>query len=211
MNDLLKKLNMLVKTSLNDVLTEAGELRPGRLLSNRLGKDIDREVASLRSSVNEALSYEDELRARLQSLEAEIASWDEKADAAVSARDDVNARYAVDQLNRARQRAAMAEADLRDHQRVTQELILRVNNLEAAVADAHRAETESSPPAEAIQPGQMLSDVLRDMREKISHMGDLIAAKEEITPTPAPPVPPTDEKTVDDDLADRRQRLSKPK
>lgn len=213
MNDILKKLNLLVKTSLSDVLTEAGELRPGRILPGLLGKDIDNEVGQLRNSINDALKYEDELRVRLQTLEAEVASWDEKADAAVNANDDVNARYAIDQMNRARQRVTMAEADLRDHQRVTQELILRVNNLEAAVADAQRAKSEASSEnaASPAPSGQVLSDVLHDMREKITQMGDVIASREEVTTSTPAPVPPTDEQVVDDDLNDRRQRLSKPR
>jgi hypothetical protein len=48
----------------------------------------------------------------------------------------------------------MAEADLREHQLVTQELIQRVNTLEAAVADARRAqeERESTAPEFAGKP-----------------------------------------------------------
>ena len=218
MNNLLKKLNVLVKASINDVLGEigSGELPRKVVSSLQFGKDIDREIAMLRGRINEALAYEDELQARVKSLEAEVSSWDEKADAAVAAGDDLNARYAVDQMQRTQQRVAIAEADLRDHQQVTQELISRVNMLEAAVADARRAEAEKQAEAESTTPteeaprGQVLSDVLRDVRERMNQMSDLISAKEEVNEAVAPePLP--DNKAVDDNLEARRQRLSKPK
>lgn len=218
MNDLLKKLNVLVKAGISDVLGEvrSGELSRKALSSLRLGNDIDREIAMLRERINEALAYEDELQKRVAAAQAEVETWDAKADSAVTAGDEVNGRYAIDQMHRAQQRAAMAEADLRDHQHVTQELIMRVNTLEAAVADArraqaeHQAETASPVEDDHAAPGQGLSDVLRDVRERINRMGDLIAAKDELNETVAP-LPSVDQKIVDDDLESRRQRLSKPK
>jgi hypothetical protein len=56
-----------------------------------------------------------------------------------------------------------------------------------------------------------LSDVLKDVRERVSQMGDLIAAKDEVQQSTAPAEAPVDEHVVDDDLEARRQRLSKPK
>lgn len=211
MNDLLKKLNVLVKASINEVLGEvrSGELPRKALSSFQLGGDIDREVTMLRGRINDALAYEDELQARVMALQAEVEDWDAKADAAVAAGQDADGRYAIDQMQRAQQRAAIAEADLRDHQQVTQELISRVNMLESAVADARRAEAEKE--AEAAPAGQVLSDTLRDVRERINRMGDLIAAKDEVSQTSAPELPSVDDQVVDDDLEARRQRLSKPK
>jgi phage shock protein A len=235
MNDLLKKLNVLVKAGINDVLGEvrSGELPRKALSVFQLGSDIDREVNMLRGRINEALAYEDELQARLTALQTEVNDWDAKADSAVAAGDDVNGRYFIDQMHRAQQRVAMAEADLRDHQQVTQELISRVNMLESAVADARRAEEEKQAEAqkqaqaqkeaeaasvpeqaesvESAPRGQVLSDVLRDVRERVNQMGDLIAAKEEVQQATEPQSAPADEQVVDDDLEARRQRLSKPK
>lgn len=220
MDDLFKKLNTLIKSSLADVLGEdalPGKSRRARLDPRRLGKDIDSEVATLRGRINDALAYEDELQGRVQTLEAEVARWDQQADSALQNQDESGARYAVEQMQLAQQRLDMAAADLRDHQLVTQELIQRVNMLDAAVADARRAQEAPAepepPPAAAAAPpaGQKLADILRDTREKITQMGDMIAAKSEASdPAAAAPPPATaDEKAVDDDLADRRQRLSK--
>jgi hypothetical protein len=104
--------------------------------------------------------------------------------------------------------------------------------LESAVADARRAEAEKQAEAEAAKPaaanqpetveqtaqsdeeaprGQVLSDVLRDVRERVNQMGDLIAAKDEVQQSSTPTVQPADDETVEDDLEARRQRLSKPK
>jgi phage shock protein A len=233
MNDLLKKLNVLVKAGINDVLGDvrSGELPRKALSVFQLGSDIDREVTMLRGRINDALAYEDELQARLTSLQTEINDWDAKADAAVAAGDDTNGRYFIDQMHRAQQRLTIAEADLRDHQQVTQELISRVNMLESAVADARRAEAEKQAEADAekraetnqnVSPeqtkqsdptsrGPVLSDVLKDVRERVNQMGDLIAAKDEVQQSTAPTESPVDENIVDDDLEVRRQRLSKPK
>jgi phage shock protein A len=221
MNDLLKKLNVLVKASINEVIGEvrSGELPRKALSSFQLGSDIDREVTMLRGRINDALAYEDELQARVTALQTEVDDWDAKADSAVAAGNDSDSRYAIDQMHRAQQRVAIAEADLRDHQHVTQELISRVNMLESAVADARRAEAEKqaeTTPAEQEQidqapRGQVLSDALRDVRERINRMGDLIAAKDEVNQTATSELPSIDDQVVIDDLEARRQRLSKPK
>ncbi len=219
MNDLLKKLNVLVKASINDVLGEvrSGELPRKALSSFQLGGDIDREVTMLRGRINEALAYEDELQARVAALQTEVEDWDTKADAAVANGNDADGRYNIDQMHRAQQRTTIAEADLRDHQQVTQELISRVNMLESAVADARRAEAEKQAETQSPQPeqtdtaprGQVLSDVLRDVRERINRMGDLVAAKDELNESAVPQAPVVDDQVVDDDLEARRQRLSK--
>jgi len=215
MADFFKKLNVLVKASVNDLLGEdraIGGARQKPLTPDKLGKDVDREIVSLRQRINEALDYEDELQARVQKLQAEVAKFDEQADSAVARGDDEMARYDIEQMQRAQQRLAMAEADLRDHQAVTQELILRVNELDAAVADARRAKSSAedvpAEPAERVSGGEVVSNVLREMREKINEMGDLIKAKDEVQQPPTPAAD-ADDQNVDDDLAQRRDRLSK--
>ncbi len=114
-------------------------------------------------------------------------------------------------MKRAQQRLDRAEADLREHQLVTEDLIRRVNALEAVVADARRQQAQDAPAAEAA-PVQAISDVLRSAREKIAEMGDLLAARDEVN-APSAAVQASeaaDKAEVDDDLDRRRQRLSKP-
>ena len=88
---------------------------------------------------------------------------------------------------------------------MTQDLIQRVNQLDAVVADARRAQQPAD--AEAA-PLTAMSEVLRDARETIASLGERIAERKTETPV-QPPTAPADEGTVDDDLSQRRQRLSR--
>lgn len=215
MADLFKKLNVLVKATINDTLGGDGGKKP--LNPARLGKDIDREIAALRGRINDALDYETNLKAKVQDLQDEVNRLDQQADDLVAQRNEDEARYVVEQMQRAQQRMAMAESDLREHRLVTQELIVRVNMLEAAVADARRRQTAETPADRS--PGQALSDVLREAREKIAAMGDIVSARQEIAESDMKSEPSLADETpsstgspqVEDDLARRRQRLSKPK
>jgi chromosome segregation ATPase len=195
MNDLFKKLNVLVKSSLNDLVGE-GSSRPSSA-PRRLGKDIDREVAALRQRVNDALDYEDELKTRIATLEDEVARFDEQADEALRQQREEQARYVVEQMQRSQQRLTMARADLREHQLVAQELMQRVNTLEAYVAEARRAQQDAS---EAASGG--LADTLRSVREKLTR--EALPPQDSVEEHRAPDV-----KAIEDDLERRRQRLSK--
>jgi chromosome segregation ATPase len=204
MNDLLNKLNVLLRSTVsNTVDSVTGGARP-----EASGVDPGRDAVVLRQRVNEAIQYEDQLQARLRTLESEVARWDEAADAAVSKGDDAAARYAVEQLTLAKQRAAMAESDLQQHRRVTEELLLRVNELEAAVADAGL--TKEKGPEAALDFGVVadrINTIVDQFRDRVSALQTGIQARESgETATPAPPPPPAE---VDDDLASRRDRLSK--
>lgn len=214
MNDLIKKLNVLVKASLNDRISGGDTAK-----LPRLGKKLDDDIQSLRQRVNEAVEYEDEIQARIRQFEDEAARWDRQVDEALTKGDDAAARYAVEQMKRAEQRAILAQSDLREHQQATQELIQRVNTLEAVVADASRAQTESAqtthvqsentqtedePPQKTAQIPD-LGNVLRDARDKISALGETtsIAREDRLADSQE------NAATVDNDLEQRRQRLSK--
>ncbi|MBC7814002.1 MAG: hypothetical protein H7175_22810, partial [Burkholderiales bacterium] len=228
--NLFKKLNTLVKASVNNALGDdlaLGGSRRRQLTPQKLGKNIDREIEALRQRVNEALEYEDQLKAKARSVQAEVEQWDAQADAAVAEGRDEVARHAIEQMKRAQQRLTMAESDLNEHRFVTQELMLRVNELDAAVADARRAEAEkvvAAPPVNTTPetPDSSLADLLRDTRERIATeanaMKDVISAWQEpgqSQPQAQPEAAPTSPEIettpeVEDDLARRRQRLSKP-
>ncbi len=222
MNDLFKKLNLLIRSSLNEALgaeLPLAELRR-RLTPDRLGPDIDHEVMALRQRINEALDYETQLQAKVDALQSEVARWDQQADEAVMAGNDAAARHAIVQMRRAQERLALARADLDDHQRVAAELIDRVNLLEAVAAEAKLAQ-EQTAAGEAGEPAEQetqrpplnvppLAEVLRGAHEKIGQMGDLLATQNEIAAASTKPPAPSEDAAADDDLAARRQRLSKP-
>jgi phage shock protein A len=214
MSDFFKKLNVLVKASLNELADVESHVRRWQRASGKPGVDVERDVRALRERVDEALAYEDELAARVQALQVELEQWDTAADEAVAAGQDEKARYAVEQVQRVNQRLALAESDLREHRLVTQELIARVNQLEAVVADVRRSEAEAAPESpessEGLErAGRVVAEVLNDMRQKITEMSEMIgpavAAGEEAEETEVQP----DDAAVADDLARRRERLSK--
>ncbi|MGQ9887784.1 MAG: PspA/IM30 family protein [Aggregatilineales bacterium] len=216
MDDFFKKLNVLVRASVNDLLGDEreGGRRSRALRLDALGKDVDREIAALRARINQALDYEDKLQARVSDLQAQAARWDEQVDALILRGDDDAARRAAEQLQLVRQRVSMAESDLREHQLVTQELILRVNELEAAVADTRQR--ESGAPNRPIEPaaqstGRLVADVLRDVREKVADMRELVSGSAVAPPRAGEQAASgtADSQEVEDDLARRRDRLSK--
>jgi len=289
MSDLFKKLNTLIQAGINDVLDDAQKTVKEplkRIPSGRLGRDINNEVDHLRGKINDALNHEDTLTARIQTVQEEIATLDQQVDAAVQAGNEAQARYLLERMQRAQQRLTMTEADLREHQLVTRELMQRVNELDAAIADANHAadqheqqdapstpepprtrradesvsipvsvqqddeeETPTNTPrreasqepqperktpaadtnprgetAEDVvervrafneQTGRKVADVLREARQKIDQMNDLIESRDEVNAsleeTPGEQVQAEIQKqSIDDDIAARRARLAGP-
>jgi len=249
MNDLLKKLNTLIQAGIHDVLDEAQRVAGEPLKhipSVKLGRDIQYEVEQLRERVNSSLRHEDELVGRIQEIEDDLKRLDRQADAAVEAGDDAKARYLLERMQRAQQRLEMTTSDLKAHRLATQELILRVNQLDAAVADAKRAEetdasddvtptdddeveipvevgksgttaeTTSTEALKRIQEvneraGKVLSDVLRDARQRINEMDALInerAGEMSETDTSAEVEAAIRDDAIEDDIAERRARLT---
>jgi chromosome segregation ATPase len=193
MTDLFKKLNLLLRTNLPDLsLGSDGNDAPPRL-----GKNVDREIAALNDRVRDAYDYEAQLKARIQSLQADVFRLDETADAAVADGREDEARYHIEHMKRAQARMEMTQADLREHQRVTAELVQRVRELEHAVARAREAHLPAPP---ASRPS--LEDALRGAREELDREAG--EATQSPSVTPASPKPSTG-----DDLDDRIRRLSK--
>lgn len=232
MTDLFKKLNVLVKSGLNDLLTDATKNLPIGNSSrtptqHQLGKNIDREMSGLRQRINDALDYEEQIKRQINTHQVEIARLDVAADNALNEGREEAARHLVEQMQRAEQRLTMAKADLREHQAVTQELILRVNEMETWVEEAKRVQREEAEAKkaeaenaldESVDENNTLSGILRRAQDTISDMGNLISKArqdhdtaesaaeihERVDTKPSEPNP-----KVEDDLEKRRQRLSK--
>lgn len=205
MADLFRKLNTLVKAKVSDVLTD---LTSGMPRIPGASRSLNRDVHALRERINQAIEYEDTLQAKIKSLQEEIAQLDQQADDAVKQGNEALARHLVEQMQRTQQRLQMAESDLRAHQLVAQELIQKVNLLEATAADVRRDDTQS---AETAASAGRLSNIVSEAREKISSVGQKVTTAME-KPRPAASeedVQPESGVTVDDDLEARRARLSK--
>lgn len=192
MSDLISKLNVLVRASLNSVTSGASDnvSETRRISPERLGKDIDKEIAALHKHIDDALAAEDKMQAQLNDAYAQMDAFDKRADAALLAGDDDNARSLVQQLQRQRRHTSVLEDALEDHRRATSELIERVNMMESMVSDARRTEAESAavPPladtsnaSAADAPGEVLSSLLRDARQRIDQT--LNAAPPNVAPS----------------------------
>jgi phage shock protein A len=216
MPSLLDKLNTLVKSSVNSFLDDI----PGSKTSvhpARLGKDIDQEVAALRKRIEEALSEEDAMKQRLDVMQQEIDRADKQADIALQQGDESTARALVQQIQRQQQQAAMLQTDLEQHRRSTSDFIERVNTLDAIVSDARSQKGQPAEPAtnqETKAPGAVLSNMLRDARERVENAISPQSEEEvhhiKINVGDPAPTPSPDPAKVDADLAERRTRLSKP-
>jgi phage shock protein A len=203
MAKLIGKLNVLVRSSINSVLGDEADRsssRRGHPSLSRLGKDIDREIEALRQQINHALDDEDRQQVEMNALRQQIAGWDQQADKALSQGDEATARHAIRQMQTEQRRLTMLEAELAQHRIATSELIQRVNELEAVVAEARRRQAEA-PTEEKETSGEGVSSRLRQARQNI---------EQQMTPPSQTDVPAVnvDESTVDDDLARRRARLS---
>ncbi|HYO87574.1 MAG TPA: hypothetical protein VER79_02945 [Candidatus Limnocylindrales bacterium] len=197
MTDFIKKLNLLLRTNLPDLsLSPSGQ----EAVPLRLGKNVDREIAALNDRVRDAYDYEAQLKARIDQLQREIFSLDETADAAVADGREEHARYHIEQMKRTQIRLEMTNSDLREHQRVTAELVQRVAELEDAVARARKAQSQTEPDDRS-----SVADVLRGAREQAD--ADVSASAQTSEPAQKPPARSTG--GSDDELDQRIQRLSK--
>ena len=202
MTGLLDKFNVLVRSSISSVFGDDPRRRGTLPGVDRLGADIDQEIAALRERINKALDDEDHQTAAIDALRREAAGWDQQADRALAQGDEATARHAVRQMQLVSQRLAMAEADLDQHRRATSELIHRVNELEALVAEARLYQQETpAEPAAKTGPVEVLSARLRKAR--------LFLETQEMEALEADALPDdVDDSAIDDDLAQRRARLS---
>jgi hypothetical protein len=238
MSGLFKKLNTLVNAKINSAMSDAGE-GARRRLGRQSNPNMDKQVKKLRNQVDKAMVREDELQANVATLLDEVTRLDQQADNAVRTGDDDSARRLISQLQRAQQRLEMAEADLRQHQLVAEELIYQVNMLEASVDAARQADASSTkkknvpaqPGTDSVE-GQKEENIVEIAQRKIDDLANLMGEKkdqlaaviQQEPPQPAQsesitPQPQTTEKKpyedaikeakVQDDLDSRRRRLSK--
>jgi phage shock protein A len=209
MSDLFRKLNTLVKARLNDSL---GDVSEGVRRLGRSDKVVHREIGKLRERINDAIEYEQTLQSKAQELQREVERLDIEADEAVKQGKDAQARYIIAQMQRTQQRTTIAEADLRAHRLVTEDLVRRVNLLEQAVvntASQNQAEggeehTVNSRMGKSID---ALNTMIKETHDRIT--GTLINPKSGENPLETLSNQDTlDTNAVEDDLDERRNRLS---
>lgn len=165
MADLWTKVNALLRARVERFLEDDLHLPLGGR-SDRLGRNIDGEIAALRQQIDSALDREEQLEAQIAALRQEAATWDAQADNALLQGDEATARYALGQMQNVERRTTLLEADLSQHRRNTADFITRVNMLEGLVAEARRRE-EAAPPEPAPAMASTLDSVLQTARQEI--------------------------------------------
>lgn len=204
MNSLFDKLNVLLRSKVSSALDI-------NLPSIKRGEKND--VESLRQRINDAVDYENKLQAEIQALYKEVEDLDRRADEAVKQNNEAMAKHYVTRIQRVKQRIEMMEAELGSHQTVAQELIDSVNRLDAAVADANAQDQEPTKTFSE-QATERMQQVFHNAQQKITDLGDKIKSHQDearsvLDDETNAPDTEVDEARVEDDLAERRNRLSR--
>lgn len=190
MSELLKKLNVLIKSGLH------GEDKQSHAAAQPR-KDLERELETLRGRITDAVKHEMRIKAQLREIDEDILKWDQAADDALRANVQDEARSALEKLRAAKRRYARLEDDLHQHEVLTQELIQSVNLLEGAVNQARQ-----TSPTQSTSPDRSMVEVLKQAREKIAALGEIVPPQAETDIVP-------EQREIEDDLERRRQRLSR--
>lgn len=228
------KLSTLVQAHINNVIDpideQTSKSRKKALSRQDIRGGLQKDVTLLRQRVNDALEYEGELQAKADKLYAEIAEWDEKANQAVAAERENDARFALGRMQQAQRELEMIEADLQEHRTITQELISQVNMLDSTIQaaegeDDEQATSSNENTAEDIgaqivkqldNTRQNLSNLISEYTAKVTNQDDgQVNIPVENKPTERtrrsrPVQHPVNTSKVDDEYSARLSRLSKP-
>ncbi len=157
MSSLFDKINTLVNAQVNDLLgrNPRSPLARIKLNAEDAEKNPRRSVQSLRQRLEEAIDYEDELQAKVESLMREVADLDEQVDRVLRAGDEFGARRLQNQLNLKGQQLTIAESELRDHRLLTQHLMQEMTTVEMALdGQERRANTRARSAAGGVGSGR---------------------------------------------------------
>lgn len=239
MSSLFDKISTLINAQVNDFLgrNPRSPLARIKLDAEEAEKNPRRSVQPLRQRLEEALAYEDELQAKIETLMQQALELDGRVDAMLRSKDEFAARRVQGQLNMKQQQLTIAESELRDHRLLTQHLMQEMTTLEMALDNqARQTKTSSgrrSPggttriPIEGVDSAQdksvfdTVSDKLNETRSSLENLlnNSPVPAAPEISerydkfdivdevPDPRQPKPRAGNK---DDMKSRLSRLSKP-
>lgn len=201
-NSLFDKLNVLLRSKVSSALD---------INLPSIKREEKTDVDSLRQRINDAVDYETKLQAEIQTLHKEVEDLDRRADQAVQQNNEAMAKHYVTRIQRVKQRIEMMEAELGSHQTVAQELIDSVNRLDAAVADAQPQEADKTFGEQATE---RMQQVFHNAQQKIADLSDKIKSRQDearsvLDDDTNAPDTEVDESRVEDDLAERRNRLSR--
>lgn len=224
MSNLFDKITTLVNAQMNDLLGRNPKSPLARIQLNaaEAEKNPRRSVQALRQRLAEAIAYEDELEAKIETLTRAALDLDQQVDHRLRSGDDFAARRLQGQLNMKQQQLTIAESELRDHRVLTQHLMQEMTALEMALdRQDQRAETavssrESQPggvriPVEGLDSAQQPS-VFDAAADKLNKTRASLENLLNSSPVPAAPEISKQYEKFDlvDEAPDPRQPKSKP-
>lgn len=203
MTNLMQKLSVLVKATLNDT-SGVDHSAPGS--SGDVRTRLRRDLPELQRRLDDALDYERMLARRIETLEVEIAEMRAEQQTATRDRLHDRARVVSDAIRRAENRLVMTRSDLREHKASALQLEAAVFELEQILEQQGEEPASASRATAAMD---TLSDFLRRARERFSPSADVREQASDAAQAPPQPPPASREDPPDDDMAQRLSRLSK--
>ena len=204
MSSLLDKLSILVNAQVNELLGRSPRSPLARLpLYQRESAANPRHAAAqLRQRLEEAISYEDELQAKIDRLLQEAMDIDEQVDSALQAGDSVTSRRLQGQLNAMQQQLGIAESELQDHRLVTRHLMQELNELDFALDEQERRgariPVQDAEPDSRVSPASVLESAANRFNQALSGMDGS-------QPKPPAPEPKPTRFQIVDEAPDPRQ------
>lgn len=214
MSGLFDKLNVLLRSSVNRFLDDVASSVP----RPNAPRDDSATVESLRDRINRAVEYEQTLTRQIDGLIAEIDGLNGQADRAIDGGQEAMARHLIAKIKQREQYLDMLRADLAMHQRIAEDLILQVNQLDAAVASQQYTEQEATTEQdETVQEAAQAATnrfqrVLDEAQGRIDSLGEKLRVRQSATTESLAddiPETPADSAAVDDELEARRDRLTR--
>ena len=129
---LLDRIALLLKIDVNDLLMEDAD--PQAAVAHWRA-EVERGVSQAKDAVAAALSQERQIERQLREAQAGMAEWDAKADAALQAGDEDQARIALQRKLTYEHIAAEAQQKLGHHRQVIAEMKSAVNALQMKAQD----------------------------------------------------------------------------
>jgi phage shock protein A len=205
MSSFFDKLGILIRSKVGGITDDLGS-------SLKFGVNKS-QVDKLRKQINSAVEYEEDIQKQISALSVEIANLNQQADQAVEQGQDATARHLIATIQRREQHLTLLQGDLETHQRMLNELILQVNQLDSVVSEqtAREPSTPATPSAQELEERvNKYQQVIDDSQSQISKLGEKIKAKtaDSSASMVEQPNEPS-EADVDDELEQRRNRLMK--
>jgi phage shock protein A len=129
---ILGRLSTMIKSNVNDVIDSMQD--PAKEI-DQMVRDMDESAREARSEVAQCMAEEKRLGKRLEGLEAEAKSWEDRAATAVRAGDDALAREALRRKGEKEAERAETQKSLQEQTVYVDQLTIGLKALEARVKD----------------------------------------------------------------------------